>query len=97
MAVLSASAAYGLLPFRAAGGLRCSAVLRGGEPEERTAGGYLAGQEERACANEADSRLVIAAVTTVVLLIVGAGAVLLPESQMERIFSGHEELPDYGR
>lgn len=45
----------------------------------------------------ADSRLIIAAVATVVLLIVGFGAVLLPESQMERVFSGHGALPGYGR
>ncbi len=97
VAVCSASLAYGLLPFRAAGGIGCAALLRGSEPEQRAVTGFLVGQEQRSCRNKGDSRLFIGAITAVVLLAVGVGAVLLPESQMERVLFGEEALPDYGR
>ena len=96
VALLSASLAYGLLPFRAAGAIRCSAVLRGSQPEQRATTGYLAGQERRSCRNKGNSRLFVGVVTALVLLVVGLGAVLLPESQMERVLFGQEDLPDYG-
>ncbi|MDP9071007.1 MAG: hypothetical protein M3N68_06940 [Actinomycetota bacterium] len=96
-AVVSAGLAYGLLPFRAAGAIDCTAVLRGSDPEQRATTGFIAGQEERACRNKGSSRLFIGAITTLVLLAVGLGAVLLPESQMERVLFGEEQLPDYGR
>ena len=95
VALVSASVAYGLVPFRAAGGIRCSAVLRGSAPQERTTTGFLAGQERRSCRNKGNSRLSIGVITGLVLLVVGSGAVLLPESQMERVLFGEGELPDY--
>jgi predicted lysophospholipase L1 biosynthesis ABC-type transport system permease subunit len=96
-AVLVTVLAYGLLPFRAAGAIRCSALLRGSDPRERATTGYLVGQEGRACHNKGSSRLFIGAVAAVVLLVVGVGAVLMPESEMERVMiGGEEELPHYG-
>ncbi len=96
-AVLLVMLAYGLLPFRAAGALRCSAPLRGGDPEQTVTTGFLVGQEGRVCRNEANSRLIVGGIATVVLLVVGVAAVVLPESQMERVlFGDDEELPDYG-
>ena len=97
VSVVVAALAYGLLPFRAAGALPCSAVLRGADPEERATTGFLVGVENRACDSKAGSRIVLGAIAAVVLLVVGVGAVLMPESGMERVLVGREEeLPDYG-
>ncbi len=96
-AALLVGLSYGLLPFRAAGAIDCSAVLRGSDPEQQAETGFIAGQEERACRNKGSSRLFIGAIATLVLAVVGLGAVVLPESQMEQVLFGEEELPSYGR
>lgn len=80
-----------LLPFKAAGGLRCEAPLRGGDPKERATQGYLVGREEVACANKNGSRLAIAGVMGLVYLVVGTAAVVLPESNIERVVFGGED------
>lgn len=96
-AAVLAALAWMLLPFEGAGGLDCKAALFGSEPKERATTGYLVGQEEGVCQNRGNSRIVMSSIAGVVFLAVGVAAVLLPESQMERVlFGGGEELPDYG-
>ena len=89
--------AYALLPFRAAGALECSSALQGSKPERDVTVGLLVGREAAVCKDRGNSRLIIAGITGVVLLVVGVGAVVFPESQMERaLFGTEDELPDYG-
>lgn len=89
--------AFGLLPFRAAGALECGPALRGAEPKRDVTVGLLVGREASVCQDRGNSRLIIAGVTGFVLLVVGVGAVLLPESQMERaLFGTEDDLPAYG-
>ena len=96
-AALLAALGWMLLPFKAAGGVDCKAALFGSAPKERVTTGYLVGQEKGACQNRGNSRIVVSAIAGLVFLAVGVAAVLLPESQMERVLFGTgEDLPDYG-
>ncbi|MDP9071564.1 MAG: hypothetical protein M3N68_09860 [Actinomycetota bacterium] len=89
--------AFALLPFRAAGALECGPALRGSKPERDVTVGLLVGRERPVCQARGNSRLIAAGLAGVVLLVVGVGAVLLPESEMERAVFGEEgDLPDYG-
>ena len=96
-ATVLAALGWMVLPFKAAGGLECKAALFGSAPKERGTTGYLVGQEKDVCRNRGNSRIVVSTIAGLVFLAVGVAAVLLPESQMERVlFGGGDELPDYG-
>lgn len=82
---------FSLLPFKAAGGLRCDAPLRGGEPKERATQGYLVGREDMACGDKKGSRVAIAGIVGLLYLVVGTAAVVLPESNVERVVFGGED------
>lgn len=85
---------FALLPVRAAGGLRCEAPLRGADPTEVATEGYLVGREERACSDKSGSRLTVIGIVGVLYLVFGISAVVLPESNIERIAFGGEDPED---
>lgn len=82
---------YGLMPFEAAGGLDCEAALRGADPKERATEGFLVNREDQACSTKKNSRLTVMGIVGVLYLIVGLGAVLMPESGIERVVFGRED------
>lgn len=86
--------AFGLLPVRAAGRLRCDAPLRGAAPKEKATEGYLVNREEKACSDKSGSRLTIVAIAGVLYISFGIAAVVLPESNFERIAFGGEDPED---
>lgn len=85
---------YGLLDYEAAGGLDCEAPLRGAEPQERATEGFLVNREAKACDDKSKSRLTVAGIVGVLYLTVGIGAVVLPESGIERVVFGREDPED---
>jgi len=86
--------AFGLLPVRAAGDLRCDAPLRGADPKEKATEGYLVNREHRACSDKSKSRLTIIGIVGVLYIAFGVSAVVLPESNIERIAFGGEDPED---
>lgn len=85
---------FGLLPVRAAGDLRCEAPLRGADPKEKATEGYLVNREDKACSDKAGSRLTIIGIVGVLYITFGVSAVVLPESNIERIAFGGEDPED---
>lgn len=82
---------YGLLDYDAAGGLNCQAPLRGADPLERATEGFLVNREAQACDDASGSRLTVGGIVALLYLIIGTGAVLLPESGIERVVFGRED------
>jgi hypothetical protein len=82
--------AYGLAPFKAAGGLRCGSALLGSSPKERVTTGLLVGKEESLCQSKGNSRLMVVGIATVVALVLGLGAVFLPVGPLEEFFLRRE-------
>jgi len=85
---------FALLPVKAAGGLPCKAPLKGAEPKERATEGYLVGREEKACDSKGKSRLTIVGIVGVVYIAFAVSAVVLPESNIERVAFGGEDPED---
>ena len=85
---------FGLLPVRAAGRLRCDAPLRGAAPKEKATEGYLVNREEQACSDKSGSRLTIVFLGGVLYVAFGIAAVVLPESNIERVAFGGEDPED---
>ncbi|MGI8686470.1 MAG: hypothetical protein ACR2MO_15515 [Acidimicrobiales bacterium] len=85
---------FAMLPVKAAGGLRCEAPLKGAEPKERATEGYLVNREDKACSAKSRSRLTIVAIVGVIYIAFGISAVVLPESNIERIAFGGEDPED---
>lgn len=85
---------FGLLPMRAAGGLKCEGALRGSEPKERFTEGYLVNREDEACDAKGKSRLTIVLLGSVLYVFLGIGAAVLPASNFERIAFGGEDPED---
>lgn len=85
---------FGLLPLRAAGRLRCDAPLRGAEPKEKATQGYLVNRESRACSDKSGSRMTIILLAGVLYVSFGVAAVVLPESNIERVAFGGEDPED---
>ena len=79
---------YGLLPFEAAGGLDCDASLRGADPKETATEGFLVNREEQACSDRSGSRITVMGIVALLYMMVGVGAVVLPESGIERVVFG---------
>ncbi len=88
--VLLGGLAYAASPFTAAGGLKCKGALLGSEPRERVTTGILVGREKPVCRSEGNSRLLVAGIGTLVALIIGLGAVLLPVGPIEELFTRKE-------
>lgn len=84
---------YALLPFTAAGGLRCEAPLRGSDPKpgQETAG-YVFGREETSCGRAGNGRLLAAGVAGMAFLGLGVSAVVFPASRIERVLFGDEDV-----
>ncbi|MGH9283449.1 MAG: hypothetical protein ACRD0S_11005 [Acidimicrobiales bacterium] len=85
---------YGLLRFEAAGGLKCDAPLRGSDPREKATGGFLVNREEGACDAEGGSRLTVGGIVGFLYLVVGIGAVFMPESPVEKMIFGGQDPED---
>jgi len=83
-----------LLPFEAAGGLSCASPLEGADPKEKATEGYLVGREESACSRRSGSRVTIAGISGTLFLFMGLGAVLTPESRIEKALFGDEDLEE---
>lgn len=88
------SIAFGLLPVRAAGRLKCDAPLRGAAPLEKATEGYLVNREEGACNDKSASRLTIVGIVGVLYVAFGVSAVVLPLSSIERVAFGGEDPED---
>lgn len=86
--------AFGLLPVRAAGRLKCDAPLRGADPKEMATEGYLVNREEKACSDKSKSRITIIGIVGVLYMSLGIAAIVLPESNFERIAFGGEDPED---
>ena len=86
--------AYGLLRFDAAGGLDCDAPLRGADPREKATEGFLVNREEKACDSAGKSRLTVAGIVGLLFLVMGIGAVVMPESGIEKVVFGGEDPED---
>lgn len=89
-----ASLAFGLLPVRAAGRLKCDAPLRGADPKELATEGYLVNREKMACSDKSGSRLTIVGIVGLLYLAFGISAIVLPESSIERVAFGGEDPED---
>ncbi len=83
--------AYAASPFKAAGGLKCNGALVGSTPKERVTTGLLVGREKPLCKSRGNSRLIVAGVATIVSLILGLSAVLLPMGPLEDLFLRRDE------
>ncbi|MGH9157909.1 MAG: hypothetical protein ACRD1K_19210 [Acidimicrobiales bacterium] len=94
--VISLMAAIGfmLLPFDAAGGVKCDSPLKGGEPKERVTEGFLVGREGAACSRRSGSRVATGAVGGTLYLLIGLAAVLAPQSRIERALFGDEDVTE---
>ena len=90
--------ALGALPLDSIAGLRCEAVLRGGGPE---AGLRLTSsidkRKEILCDDAASGRRVTMLVAGVLVLLIGAGAVLAPADRLERALVRRDEEDDADR
>ena len=80
-----------LLPLEAAGGLDCESPLKGAEPKERATEGFLVNREDQACSDKSGSRVTVAAIVGLIWVTVGIGAVVLPESFVEKVVFGGED------
>lgn len=85
---------FGLLPVRAAGGLKCEAPLKGADPKEKATQGYLVNREEKACSDKSGSRFTVIGIVGVLYIAFAVSAVVLPESNIERIAFGGEDPED---
>ncbi len=85
--VLLGSLAYAASPFTAAGGLKCKGALLGSDPRGAVTTGILVGREESVCQRAGNSRLWVAAIATLVGLVIALGAVLLPAGPTEELFT----------
>ncbi|HET7488716.1 MAG TPA: hypothetical protein VFJ85_12365 [Acidimicrobiales bacterium] len=85
---------WGLLPTRAAGHLKCEGPIRGSDPLEFAKEGYLVHREAAACSSKGGSRMTIILIVGAVFLVLGVSAVLLPESNFERMAFGGEAPED---
>lgn len=85
---------FALLPFEAAGGLKCEAPLQGAEPKEKATAGYLVGREDVACSRRSGSRVATAGVAGTLFLVIGLGSVFLPQSRIERALFGDEDVEE---
>ncbi|MDP8976410.1 MAG: hypothetical protein M3N28_08630 [Actinomycetota bacterium] len=83
--------AYAASPFTAAGGLRCNGALVGSTPKEKVTTGLLVGREKPLCRAKGNSRLIVAGVATLISLILGLSAVLLPTGPLEDLFLRRDE------
>ncbi len=83
--------AYAASPFRAAGGLKCEGALLGSGPKERVTTGLLVGREKSLCRSKGNSRLIVAGFATVISLVLGLSAVLLPVGPLEEFFLRRKE------
>ncbi len=82
---------YAASPFRAAGGLKCKGALLGSAPKERATSGLLVGREKPLCKSRGNSRLIVAGIATVISLVLGLSAVLLPMGPLEEFFLRRDE------
>ena len=85
---------FALLPLEAAGGLKCESPLKGSDPKERFTEGYLVNREDKACSDKSGSRITIIGIVGVIYIAFGVSAVVLPESNIERIAFGGEDPED---
>jgi hypothetical protein len=85
---------FALLPLKAAGDLKCEAPLKGADPKERATEGYLVNREDSACSAKSKSRLTIVGIVGVLYIAFGVSAVVLPESNIERVAFGGEDPED---
>jgi len=81
---------YAGSPFRAAGGLKCGGALLGSKPKEKAVTGLLVGREKPLCKARGNSRLIVAGIATVISLVLGLSAVLLPMGPLEEFFLRRE-------
>ncbi len=88
--VLLGVLAYAASPFKAAGGLNCNGALVGSKPKERVTIGLLVGREKALCRARGNSRLIVAGVATLISLVLGLSAVLLPMGPLEEFFLRRE-------
>ncbi len=89
--VLLGVLAYAASPFKAAGGLECKGALLGSNPKERVTTGLLVGREKRLCRSRGNSRLIVSGLATVISLVLGLSAVLLPMGPLEEFFLRRDE------
>jgi len=84
--------ALGLLPLGSIGGLRCDAVLRGGDAKpDRFLAPMIAASRDKLCADASHGRVVVMIFVGLLLLVLGAGAVLAPADRLERFLVRHEQ------
>jgi len=83
--------AYSASPFSAAGGLKCNGALLGSTPREHATTGLLVGREKPLCKSRGNSRLIVAGIATVISLVLGLSAVLLPMGPLEEFFLRRED------
>lgn len=83
-----------LLPFEAAGGIKCEAPLQGAEPKERAETGFLIGREAAACERRSGSRVTTGAVGGSLYLLLGLASVLAPQSRIERALFNDEDVAE---
>lgn len=91
--------ALGLLPLDSISGLRCDALLRGGEPKpDLTLAPMIRASSKRLCSDAASGRRNVLLAVGVMVLLFGAGAVLTPADRLERaLVRGGEDDDDDDR
>lgn len=82
--------AWGLIPFHAAGGLPCKALLRGATPTARVLSGPRVGREPQLCRAAAGSRWLIGAIAWFGITAVGIAAVVLPHGSWDQLLFWQE-------
>ncbi len=76
--VALAALGYALMPFTAAGGVKCRGGFSGARPTAEAETGFVRGREERVCEAGGRSRSATAGIVALVALIGGASAVVIP-------------------
>ncbi len=77
--------ALGLLPLDSIAGLRCDAVLRGGEPKaDPSLSPLISIRQGPLCSSAKSGRVLVMLGVGVAILLVGSGAILAPADRLER-------------
>lgn len=90
--------ALGLQPLGSISGLRCDALLRGGEPKpDLTLAPMIQASSERLCQDASNGRRNVLLAVGAMVLLFGAGAVLTPADRLERALVPRDDYDDDDR
>jgi hypothetical protein len=95
LAVVLLSVAWTLLPFRFADAVNCGPALLGAKPGHYDDHGRGLINPKRDCHDKGKSRLTVAAIASLVAVIVGASTLAVHPVSAQCLRGGHEECPHW--